>query len=63
MAGQAHNPAEARVETITADDLIKEAYSLLWTDQMLGKKMMPSDLEWMRKANAYLKSRSAEVPQ
>ena len=38
----------------TAHDLVAEMHSFLATDQFMGVKLKPTDLDWMTKAKAYL---------
>lgn len=34
--------------------LLREGYSLLWTDLVMGEDLLPSDRDWMRRAKAFL---------
>lgn len=60
MVSDSKVTSEARVpQAETADDLVRDMLSLLMTDQLLKEPLLPSDIEWMKRASAYLQSREA----
>jgi hypothetical protein len=64
MPCQEYDPAQdSAPEATTADELVRDMLSFLMAEQLMKEPLLPSDREWMARAEEYLKSRNLEIPR